>query len=203
MAVDGHVSDWEVVSGPPPHPLAVRLDVCLAGSRWLHLNALCWVLIRTNAELSPPAQTRLVRECVAFWCHLCFSFFHLVCASSNASDVVSRLMRLMFLCIAPSLQNKSTAALRWNSRAPGVFLKLVRVCSHICASIGLYSYKACREYLDFVFHPQSLTVLPLKGLIFFLQSHSIKGESSPKKENPVTIYSPLCCSKPTCCSVEI
>ncbi len=64
---------------PPPqhsslHPLAVGLDVCLAGSPWLHLNALCWVLIRTNAELSPPAQTR-VRECVAVWCHLCFSLF--------------------------------------------------------------------------------------------------------------------------------
>lgn len=80
VALDGNVSDCEVVSlpftlPPPPHPLAVRLDVCLAGSPWLHLNALCWVLIRTNAELSPPAQTQRVRQCVAVWCHLCFSVF--------------------------------------------------------------------------------------------------------------------------------
>lgn len=32
---------------------------------------------------------------------------------------------------------------------------------------------------------------------------ALKRESSPKKEYPVTIYSSSCCSKPTCCSLEL
>lgn len=153
--------------------------------------------------LSSPHQPRL-SACGSVWLFdvtcvslssfpFYFAVFHLVCASSNASDVVSgpAAVSCAWCFFASHLPCKTNWLLLWggNSRAPGVFQKLVCVYTHA----WVYLYKACGECINFVSHSQSLTVLPLKDLIFITHTYGVEGENSPKKENPVIIYSSTCC----------
>lgn len=133
-----------------------------------------------------------------------FAVFHLVCASSNASDVASGPAAVSgaWCFFASHLACKTNWLLLWGgkSRAPGVFLKLVCVCSYVCVS------KECGEYInvDSLFE-LATKVISLTGSLFIRYSQfvALKGESVPKNRKFVTIYSTSRCSKPTSCSLEL
>lgn len=155
-ATDGNVSDCEVVSCPITPLLPSTLSSILWQSAWTFawlgapgcISMPCagyWL----GQTLSSPHQPRLC-ACGNVWLFevTCvslssfpsyFTVFHLVCASSNASDVASgpAAVSCAWCFFASHLHCKTNWLLLWggNSRAPGVFLKLVRVCSHICVRV--------------------------------------------------------------------
>lgn len=142
MALDRNVSDCEVVSclfTPPLHPLAVSLDVCLVGSFWLHVNALCRVLIRTNPEFFPSASAQRGNTRsfdVAFFSSYCVS-------SSNASDVANAPCKCIALPDVPLHRTFLAKQIDCcfeveTSGALVCFFKLVFVCLHVCVCVCLY-----------------------------------------------------------------
>lgn len=148
VAVDENVSDCEVVSLPfTPHPLPIL---------WQYAWTFAWPWAPgcismpcagywLGQMLSSPHQPRL-GACGSVWLFdvtcvslpsfpFYFAVFHLICSSSNASDVVSgpAAVSCAWCFFASHLPCKTNWLLLWggNSRAPGVFQKLVRVCTRM------------------------------------------------------------------------
>ncbi len=167
VAADGNVSDCEVVSCPIAPLLPSTLPSILWQSAWTFawlgapgcISMPCagyWL----GQTLSSPHQPRL-SACGKVWLFdvTCvslssfpsyFTVFHLVCTSSNASDVASgpAAVSCTWCFFASHLACKTNWLLLWggNSRAPGVFLKLVCVCSYVCVSVlvqGMWRIYKC------------------------------------------------------------